>query len=253
MSPISPAPSGCSRPAPPSIRNSRPTTPIPSPRSSNWPASAGDWEFQRLHGMGEALYERGRRRPSSWTGRAGSTRRSAATRICSPIWCGGCSKTAPTPRSSTASSTRGSRSTRSSPTRSRALARLPAKPHPRIPLPRDLYGPERRNSRGLDLDRSARPRRAAARGLPQALRRPWRAGADRSAASSRPARASRSSTRATAAAGSATVVDGRRRRRRPGARPRRRAPRRLGPHGRRERAPSAGARRRSLRAATAPS
>ena len=32
------------------------------------------------------------------------------------------------------------------------LARLPAKPHPRIPLPRDLYGSERANSSGLDLN-----------------------------------------------------------------------------------------------------
>ena len=63
-----------------------------------------DWEFQRLHGMGEALYDESSARTSS-TGRAGSMRRSAATRTCSPIWCGGCSKTAPTPRSSTASST----------------------------------------------------------------------------------------------------------------------------------------------------
>ena len=31
------------------------------------------------------------------------------------------------------------------------LARLPAKPHPKIPLPRDLYRPARVNSRGLDL------------------------------------------------------------------------------------------------------
>jgi RHH-type transcriptional regulator, proline utilization regulon repressor / proline dehydrogenase / delta 1-pyrroline-5-carboxylate dehydrogenase len=31
------------------------------------------------------------------------------------------------------------------------LARLRAKPHPRIPLPRDLYGAERLNARGLDL------------------------------------------------------------------------------------------------------
>ena len=78
-----------------------------------------DWEFQRLHGMGEALYEQivG---PSISTGPAGFMRRSAATRICSPTWCGGCSKTAPTPRLSTASSTIGSRSTRSSPIRSRA-------------------------------------------------------------------------------------------------------------------------------------
>ena len=57
--------------------------------------------------------------PTRWTARAGSMRRSAATRICSPIWCAGCWKTAPIPRSSTASSTSASRSTRSSPTRSR--------------------------------------------------------------------------------------------------------------------------------------
>jgi RHH-type proline utilization regulon transcriptional repressor/proline dehydrogenase/delta 1-pyrroline-5-carboxylate dehydrogenase len=31
------------------------------------------------------------------------------------------------------------------------LALLPTKPHPRIPVPSDLYGPARRNSRGLDL------------------------------------------------------------------------------------------------------
>ena len=57
MSPISPAPGGCSRPATASIRNSRPTTRIPSPRCWRWPANARDWEFQRLHGMGEALYD----------------------------------------------------------------------------------------------------------------------------------------------------------------------------------------------------
>jgi RHH-type proline utilization regulon transcriptional repressor/proline dehydrogenase/delta 1-pyrroline-5-carboxylate dehydrogenase len=33
----------------------------------------------------------------------------------------------------------------------RTLRRLPAKPHPRIPLPADIYGPARRNARGLDL------------------------------------------------------------------------------------------------------
>jgi RHH-type transcriptional regulator, proline utilization regulon repressor / proline dehydrogenase / delta 1-pyrroline-5-carboxylate dehydrogenase len=51
------------------------------------------------------------------------------------------------------------------------LARLPAKPHPRIPLPRDLYGPTRINSRGLDLNDP--PVLAALRkGLADALRRP---------------------------------------------------------------------------------
>ena len=41
----------------PSIRNSRRTTRTPSRPSSRWPASARDYEFQRLHGMGEALYD----------------------------------------------------------------------------------------------------------------------------------------------------------------------------------------------------
>ncbi len=55
------------------------------------------------------------------------------------------------------------------------LARLPAKPHPRIPLPRDLFQPERRNSQGLDL---AEPRvLGVLRGeLGEALRRPCHAG-----------------------------------------------------------------------------
>jgi RHH-type transcriptional regulator, proline utilization regulon repressor / proline dehydrogenase / delta 1-pyrroline-5-carboxylate dehydrogenase len=59
-----------------------------------------DFEFQRLHGMGEALYD-------GWDADGGrpaaSTRRSAATRTCCPTWCAGCWRTAPTPPSSTAS------------------------------------------------------------------------------------------------------------------------------------------------------
>ncbi len=38
------------------------------------------------------------------------------------------------------------------------LASLPAKPHPRIPLPVDLYQPERRNAAGLDLSDPATTR-----------------------------------------------------------------------------------------------
>src|SRR5262249_31101154 len=54
------------------------------------------------------------------------------------------------------------------------LAQLPVKPHPRIPLPRDLYGPERQNAEGLDLNdptalTALRVKFAAA------MRRPWRA------------------------------------------------------------------------------
>jgi len=54
------------------------------------------------------------------------------------------------------------------------LAALPRKPHPKIPLPRDLFQPERCNSQGLDL---ADPRDLAdlRKGLAEALRQPARA------------------------------------------------------------------------------
>src|SRR5712691_11212019 len=54
------------------------------------------------------------------------------------------------------------------------LARLPVKPHPRIPVPRGLFQPVRRNSQGLDL---ADPRILGAlqSELAAALRRPWHA------------------------------------------------------------------------------
>ncbi len=83
---------------------------------------ATSFEFQRLHGMGEALYDAGDRAAAA-IARAASTRRSAATRTCCPTSCGGCSRTAPTPRSSTASPIRRCRSTTSSPIRSRRRAR----------------------------------------------------------------------------------------------------------------------------------
>ena len=74
------------------------------------------FEFQRLHGMGEGLYdelaklERGiGETPDA---RCASTRRSEATRNCSPISSAACSKTAPIRRSSIASPTTTCRSTR---------------------------------------------------------------------------------------------------------------------------------------------
>ena len=71
-------------------------------------AQAARFEFQRLHGMGEELYDElaklGKRSVTS-PRRSGSTRPSAATRSCSPISCGGCWRTAPIPASSTASPT----------------------------------------------------------------------------------------------------------------------------------------------------
>jgi RHH-type proline utilization regulon transcriptional repressor/proline dehydrogenase/delta 1-pyrroline-5-carboxylate dehydrogenase len=52
------------------------------------------------------------------------------------------------------------------------LARLPYKPHPAIPLPRDIFQPARRNSQGIDL---ADPRSLSElqSGLAAAARRPW--------------------------------------------------------------------------------
>ena len=123
--------------------------------------------------------------------RCGSMRRSARMRTCSPIWCDGCWRTAPTPASCIAWSIRRCRKRRSSPIRWRGCARsdrcagegrhsrrsaqrrcssahrpdllrrggLYAVPrNPRIPLPRDLR-PDRVNSAGVDLaDRAAMPR-----------------------------------------------------------------------------------------------
>jgi RHH-type transcriptional regulator, proline utilization regulon repressor / proline dehydrogenase / delta 1-pyrroline-5-carboxylate dehydrogenase len=133
-----------------------------------------DWEFQRLHGMGEALYaeivgpdKMGRpcrvyapvgshedllaylvRRllengaNTSFVNRIVDERQPIDEIVADPI---------------------------------ARLAQLPHKPHPRIPLPSDLYQPERRNSRGLDL---ADPRALAGLrgGLAEAMRRPWQAG-----------------------------------------------------------------------------
>jgi RHH-type proline utilization regulon transcriptional repressor/proline dehydrogenase/delta 1-pyrroline-5-carboxylate dehydrogenase len=55
------------------------------------------------------------------------------------------------------------------------VRRLPVKPHPRIPAPRDIYGPERKAARGIDLaDPDALELLAGEMG--QALARRWIAG-----------------------------------------------------------------------------
>jgi len=68
-------------------------------------AGKAEFEFQRLHGMGEDVYEELARLGQSAAKRArrcGSTRPSAGTRNCWPIWSAACWKTARTPPSSTA-------------------------------------------------------------------------------------------------------------------------------------------------------
>ncbi len=132
-----------------------------------------DWEFQRLHGMGEALYEEivGAEcldRPcrvyapvgsheellaylvrrllenganTSFVNRIVDERQPIDEIIADPI---------------------------------ARLTRLPVKPHPRIPLPADLYRPARQNSRGLDLNHPS-VLTALRDELIGVLRRPWHA------------------------------------------------------------------------------
>ncbi len=95
------------------------------------------YEFQRLHGMGEAIYEEVIGGASSAPS-AASMPPSGRTRTSSPIWCGGCSRTAPTPRSSTGWPTRKRRSPTSS----------------RTPLPPSR--PRRRRTRACNCCRGRR-------------------------------------------------------------------------------------------------
>ena len=122
-----------------------------------------DFEFQRLHGMGEALYDHVVGAGCQRLSLPHLCARAAAMRICWPISCAGCWRTAPIPPSSTASSTRSCRSRRSSPIPSPGSAGCRRSPIRAFRCPRALFGPERRNSGGIDLtDRHAAP--AAGRG-----------------------------------------------------------------------------------------
>jgi RHH-type transcriptional regulator, proline utilization regulon repressor / proline dehydrogenase / delta 1-pyrroline-5-carboxylate dehydrogenase len=132
-----------------------------------------DYEFQRLHGMGETLYEQ----------IVGPNRLDRACRVYAPV--GGHENLLPylvrrllENGANTSFVNRIVDETQpidaivDDPVA--RLARLPAKPHPRIPLPRDLYAPARVNSRGLDLNHL--PALATLREeLAEALRRPWTA------------------------------------------------------------------------------
>ena len=110
------------------------------------------------------------------TSPAAPMRRSAAIAICSPIWCGACWRTAPTRPSSRWPPTK--------PCRLRTLLRRPADiigsadnaRHPNIPLPRDLYRPQRKNSRGIEFGERAALEPAASR---RSLREPLPAAAKR--------------------------------------------------------------------------
>ena len=134
-----------------------------------------DWEFQRLHGMGEALYAE----------IVGADKLNRPCRVYAPV---GSHEDllAYLVRRLLENGANTSFVNRIVDEREpiddiiadpiSRLARLPAKPHPRIPLPRDLYQPVRCNSRGVDL---AAPRSLGAlQGeLAAAARREWHAGA----------------------------------------------------------------------------
>ncbi|HVC56178.1 MAG TPA: bifunctional proline dehydrogenase/L-glutamate gamma-semialdehyde dehydrogenase PutA [Stellaceae bacterium] len=134
----------------------------------------GDWEFQRLHGMGEALYAEV----------VGAAKLDRPCRVYAPV---GSHEDllAYLVRRLLENGANSSFVNRIVDERApieeivadplAALAALPAKPHPRIPLPRDLFRPGRRNSAGLDL---GEPRALAGlrEELLAAVRVPWLAG-----------------------------------------------------------------------------
>ena len=168
-SPTSPARASCWRRRTRLSRNSPRTTRRRWRRSTRWPAaisSAASTSSSACTAWASRSTTRSSAATSS-TGRAASTRRSARTRRCSPTSCGACSRTAPTPRSSTAS-----------PIASVPIDELVADPvdggardagrsarrTPQIALPRDALSARSRTIRaGLDLaDERRSPRSRAA-------------------------------------------------------------------------------------------
>jgi RHH-type transcriptional regulator, proline utilization regulon repressor / proline dehydrogenase / delta 1-pyrroline-5-carboxylate dehydrogenase len=109
-----------------------------------------DWEFQRLHGMGEALYDE----------IVGPDKLNRPCRVYAPVG-GHEDLLAYLVRRLLENGANTSFVNRIIDERApiddivadpiARLASLPHKPHPKIPLPRDLFQPERRNSQGLDL------------------------------------------------------------------------------------------------------
>ena len=132
-----------------------------------------DWEFQRLHGMGEALYEE----------IVGPERLDRPCRVYAPV--GSHEELlAYLVRRLLENGANTSFVNRIVDERQpideiiadpvARLARLPVKPHPRIPLPSDLFRPARQNSRGLDLNHPS-VLTALRDELIGAFRQPWHA------------------------------------------------------------------------------
>src|SRR4051794_307821 len=132
-----------------------------------------DWEFQRLHGMGEALYAE----------IVGPEKMDRPCRVYAPVG-GHEDLLAYLVRRLLENGANTSFVNRIAEERAPVdeivadpvpqLAKLPRKPHPKIPLPRDLFQPERPNSQGIDL---ADPRALIdlRDGMGAALRRHWKA------------------------------------------------------------------------------
>ena len=98
------APRACSRTVSASIRSSPPTTRIPPPRCSRSPAPPKVSSSSACTAWAKNCTR------SSWNSaacrcRCASTRRSGCIASCSPTWCAGCSRTAPTAPSCTTSPT----------------------------------------------------------------------------------------------------------------------------------------------------
>jgi RHH-type transcriptional regulator, proline utilization regulon repressor / proline dehydrogenase / delta 1-pyrroline-5-carboxylate dehydrogenase len=111
--------------------------------------ASDDYEFQRLHGMGQALYGEVWALTSS-TGRAASMPRSAAMRTCSPIWCAGLLENGANTSfvNRLADDEAPIEDIIADPVRE--IEKLERIPHPSIPLPSEIFAP-RVNSRGLPL------------------------------------------------------------------------------------------------------
>ncbi len=128
-------PSGCSPMPRPSIRNSPPTMPIPWRPFSRWRATGAISSSSACMAWARRSTIRSwHRMPAAIP--AASMRPAAAMRICWPIWCAGCWRTAPIPPSSIASSTRSCRSRRSSPILSPGSAGCRRSPIRAFPCPR---------------------------------------------------------------------------------------------------------------------
>ena len=126
----------------------------------------GGFEFQRLHGMGEALYAAARQGPA----------RHRLSHLCAgrqpprPARLSGAAAAGERRQFVVRGAWRRMRRCRSRPccaVRPTSSARRTAARHPNIPLPRDLYRPQRQNSRGIEFGERAALGQAYCRPLPQ--------------------------------------------------------------------------------------